>query len=113
MNEVSEICDRVIVLNKGKIIANDTPKILAESISNVLINLKIYENLDFAINYLISIKKKFNKDDSGQLIIEINENEIAEFLIKLSEQKIFYSNISIDKPTLENYFLNISKENII
>ena len=41
--------------------------------------------------------------------IEIDEHAIAQFLANLGEHKIIYSHISIDKPTLEDYFLSIAK----
>jgi hypothetical protein len=45
----------------------------------------------------------------NHITIEIDEHAIAQFLITLSEHKIIYSHISIDKPTLEDYFLSIAK----
>lgn len=34
LSEISEICERVIIINKGRIIAEDTPKNLADKIAN-------------------------------------------------------------------------------
>ena len=49
MAEVTELCDRVLVLKKGVIIADNTPEQLALSISKVRVYLTITNGLCFAI----------------------------------------------------------------
>ena len=47
---------------------------------------------------------------ANNLIIELDEHAIAQLLTSLGEHKIMYSHITIDKPTLEDYFLNIVRQ---
>lgn len=108
MDEVSELCDRVLVLKNGTIIADNTPDLLAQSISKVRIHLTISQELDRALKYLSDSQLNYTMHDNN-LIIELDEHDIAKFLVHLSELKIIYSQISIDKPTLEDYFLSIAK----
>jgi len=108
MDEVTELCDRVLVLKKGSVIADNTPEQLARSISKVHVHLTIPGDLDRVRNYLINLKLIFTEQDAN-LKIELDENLIAQFLSDLAERKIIYSHISIDKPTLEDYFLSIAK----
>lgn len=89
MAEVTEVCDRVIFLRKGKILAEDTPEGLAKSIKVCTVRYKI---------------------DGKETTVKIKEEEIALFLKDLAKQEIKYDEISIDKPTLEDYFLSQSKE---
>jgi len=42
--------------------------------------------------------------------VEIDEQTIAAFLSSLATHNILYSHISIDKPTLEDYFLSIVRK---
>jgi ABC-2 type transport system ATP-binding protein len=88
MDEVTELCDRVLVLKNGTIIADDTPEILAQSISKVRVHLTIA---------------------GEQRMVELDEHAIAPYLADLAERKIMYSHISIEKPTLEDYFLSVAK----
>lgn len=88
MDEVTELCDRVLVLKNGTIIADDTPEILARSISKVRVCLTIA---------------------GEQRMVELDEHAIAPYLADLAERKIMYSHISIEKPTLEDYFLSVAK----
>lgn len=108
MDEVTEICDRVLIIKKGSIIADDTPKHLAQSISKVHVNLVIPDGLDRARAYLNNAHVAYSMHEM-YVKIELDEHAIAQFLTALSEQKIMYSQISIDKPTLEDYFLSIAK----
>ena len=108
MDEVTELCDRVLVLKDGSIIADNTPELLAQSISKAHLRLTITDKLDNVIEYLRECQLIYSAQDN-HLTIELDERAIAQFLTDLSERKIIYSHISIDKPTLEDYFLSIAK----
>jgi ABC-2 type transport system ATP-binding protein len=109
MAEVAEVCDRVIFLRKGKIFAEDTPTGLAQSIKHCNLRLVVGDGLKrlkvFAEgrDYPIEVKER-------EANIEIKEVEVAGFLNQLAEHNISYSEISIKKPSLEDYFLNYAKE---
>ena len=51
--------------------------------------------------------------EGNNFTIELDEQAIAPFLMQLSDHKIIYSHISIDKPTLEDYFLTIAQESML
>lgn len=107
MDEVTELCDRVLVLKKGVIIADNRPEVLAQSTSKIRVHLMVAE-LDRAISYVREVSLQY-AIQANTLTIELDEHAIAQFLINLGERKIAYSHISIDKPTLEDYFLSIAK----
>lgn len=104
MAEVEEVCDRVIFLKDGKIIAVDTPLGLAKTIPFCHISLLIEEK-DYELLKETRSIRKISRNDKFTLV-EINEEEIPGFLNFLSEKKIPFSEISIDKPTLEDYFIS-------
>jgi ABC-2 type transport system ATP-binding protein len=108
MDEVTELCDRVLVLKKGTIIADNTPELLARSISKVRVHLTISGQLEQALMFLRDCQLSFAAQDN-HLTIELDEHAIAQFLTNLSKREVIYSHISIDKPTLEDYFLSIAK----
>ena len=89
MSEVTELCDRVVFLRSGRIVAEDTPRGLAKRIQIC------------TVRYVV---------DGKETAVKVKEKEIAAFLNKLSQEKIKYSEISIDKPTLEDFFLSNSYE---
>lgn len=110
MDEVTQICDRVLVLKQGEIIADDTPENLALSVSRTRINL-----ITSMPDALISLAKAHNlvyTQDAHSISLEVEEHEIASLLMKLAQAGIEYSQISIDKPTLEDYFISIARDGI-
>lgn len=108
MGEVEEMCDRVIILRHGKIVAEDKTENLAKTISSCEIILLI-TNGDKAVPFLN--KKKIPYEIDGKYFkITVDEKHVADLLILLTTEKIEYSEISINKPDLEDYFLQIIGE---
>lgn len=108
MDEVAELCDRVLVLKNGTIIADNTPEELARSTSKVRVHLTIAGVLDRIFVYLNEVQLTYTTH-ANHVTIELDEHAIAQFLADLGERKIMYTHISIDKPTLEDYFLSVAK----
>jgi ABC-2 type transport system ATP-binding protein len=106
MEEVEEMCDRVIVINKGKIIAEDTPENLTRTITECEIALLIKEQSRQMTQFLEKNEIPFEKN-KFHFTITIDENRIAEFLMLLADEQIKYQEISIKKPNLEDFFLHI------
>lgn len=106
MAEVEELCDRVIFINHGKIIANDTPEKLAGTIEMCHVELLVKQQkelMDFCQ------KQNLKYVTEGKYItIDVKEKKIAEFLQSLTSAGINYQEISINKPTLEDYFIQNS-----
>ena len=108
MDEVTQICNRVLVLKNGEIIANDTPKNLALSVSHARITLSA-GTLDGLISFAQKHSLAFTTERNS-ISFAVEEHEIAEFLIKLAQEGIRYQQISIDKPSLEDYFISIARD---
>jgi len=109
MAEVEEVCDRVIFINHGKIIADDTPESLAESIETSHLELVVKDGLKRTIEYCQNNNYQY-KLDNRAIVIDVKEKEIPEFLRSLMDKGVFYDQISIEKPSLEDYFLEITKK---
>lgn len=104
MAEVEEVCDRVIFINHGKIIAQDTPVGLASRITQAKVCLMITDGMKRTIKYCEN--NSFQHSQDGRYItITIKEQNIASFLTTLAGEGITYQEISINKPTLEDYFI--------
>lgn len=107
MEEVAELCDRVIVLKKGKIIADDEPKQLAKSISLYRLRLTIVDGMKRTIHLAEESGITFSVDHRF-ITCELDEKEIPPFLLKLMQAEVTYVSIQIEEPTLEDYFLKIA-----
>ena len=107
MDEVTEVCDRVIVLQKGKLIAQDTPENLASGVSQICVRL-ISSEVQRIETYARQEGLPYKSEDRT-ILLHMDEHKIAPFLAGLTEQGISYTHISIEKPSLEDYFLSIAK----
>ncbi len=107
MSEVEEMCDRVIFIDNGKIIAEDTPFELAKRNGKSKIRLLVKNNQEKLINFLSEKKIIFEKE-KNIITITTDEKEIAKFLNLLAQNDFAYEDIVIDKPSLEDFFLEIS-----
>jgi len=108
MAEVEEMCDRVIFIDHGKIIANDTPQTLAKSIGIC--------RMELLVDNFVNIQAFCESHNLGYEIqgnyitLKIKEEEISQILQLLSHEQINYQEISIEKPSLEDYFFKAGKE---
>ena len=108
MEEVTEICDRVIVLKQGKIIANDAPENLAKTVSKARLQLIVTEGAELL--YAYAHKNNLVIVATDRFIeIEVEEADVAKMLASLGRAGVQYSHIAIEKPTLEDYFLHIAQ----
>lgn len=77
LSEVSQICDRVIIINKGKLIAVDTPDHLEEKVTN---NNSIYVTVEDTENKIEGTKEKI-KDIKEIKLVKENEDGTKQYLI--------------------------------
>lgn len=106
MAEVEEMCDRVIILNHGKIIAEDTPEKLAKTLTACYVELFIKKDAERAKAFFIAAKI-VSEQEGNFFKIKIEEQHVTNLLTELAKEKISYSEITINKPDLEDYFLQI------
>ena len=122
LSEVSQICNKVIIINKGKILAIDTPENLekqTQSENNIIITVEDSKNKMKTIKEIISeIKEikliKDNNDGTKQYLIT-SEKEIdlrKKIFEELPKQEITIFELKQTETTLEDAFLKLinSKE---
>lgn len=105
MTEVSRVCDRVLFLKKGKIFADDLPENLARRAAHSKMELIVADGLEEA-ERVADLLQLSVRVDHRTLSLELDETQIAHFLSALADAKVFYSNINIVQPTLEDFFLS-------
>ena len=98
LSEVSQICNKVIIINKGKIVAVDTPEILEKKVSN---NNITYVTVEDTENKMDTIKEKITEIKELKLIKE-NEDGTKQYTLE-SE-----ANVDLRKII----FTQFAKENI-
>ncbi|MFH2085716.1 MAG: ABC transporter ATP-binding protein [bacterium] len=108
MAEVEELCDRVLILKDGLLIDNDTPANLAKKIEFCHLRLRVTKNPS-ALQQLASTRHLEISNEDGIYSITIKEKLLPLFLYEVTKKNTVYTEISIDKPTLEDYFMKVAK----
>ncbi len=106
----AENCDRVAIIDQGKIIALDTPDELKKSIGGDTIKLKTKDNIKVAKEIESRFKLQVIIDD-GTIFIKTDDGE--SMLPRLiSDQSIPVVSVSVHRPTLEDVFLHLTGRKI-
>ena len=110
MDEVAQICDRVLFLDRGKIAAVGRPDELAASAAATRIRLRVVHGLDDLLRHAAQRGLPARSED-GMVEVEIDEHEIAELPggTGLVECPV-HRDLAIEKPTLEDYFLKLARQ---
>ncbi|KKT24003.1 MAG: ABC-type transport system, ATP-binding component [candidate division TM6 bacterium GW2011_GWF2_43_87] len=109
MHEMTEVCDRILVMQDGKIIAASTPYMLAKSTHQTTLSLMVGNNIDKCVAFAQEKGLKHTIIRST-IEIEIDEQNVAAILTELASRSIAYSDIEIRKPSLEDYFLELQRK---
>ncbi len=107
MDEVAQLCDRVIFLDRGRIASSGRPDELAASVASARLQLRVTRGLDRLLGHAEAAGLVCSVGD-GSVEVEIDEPRIADFLASLAAADVRYSEIAIRKPTLEDYFLKLA-----
>lgn len=115
MEEAEYLCDELAIINRGKIIAFDTPRGLKkkygkENIIQIQLKERISESiLELAAN--ISPNSQIIKDgENGLKISSIDsQNTLARLIENFTLKGIKIINVSISSPSLEDVFLTMVK----
>lgn len=109
MDEVTRICDQVIFLDRGKIVAQDTPVGLTKKITTVYLQLTFDSEKRKVENYLKELNKSFEFLSKNIVRIQTSETEVAGLIFKIGNSGIWILDIEVKKPTLEDVFLSIAR----
>ena len=112
MEEVEILCDRVIILDKGKILAAGTTDELKE-LAKIEEKISIEVN-DLEIKYIDKIKELKNVDEvkyNGNILLityKKGKNNLVEIMEYLKKDRIKYNKIFSERPTLNDVFLELT-----
>ena len=112
MEEVEILCDRVIILDKGKILAAGTTDELKE-LAKIEEKISIEVN-DLETKYINKIKELKNVDEvkyNGNILLityKKGKNNLVEIMEYLKNDRIKYNKIFSERPTLNDVFLELT-----
>lgn len=119
LTEVNEMCDRVIIIDKGKIIATDTGENLKKKIDKNIVDIIIEDpenninKIKHDIDGIIDIKfinENENKEKEYQIEAEERVDIRKELMNKLGKLNIVIIELKKTKSTLEDVFVKLIDE---
>ena len=114
MEEADKLCDRIAIIDHGKIIALDTPSSLKGMIGGDVVSIKsaMPEKLSTAFGKIKWVSGIKIHDSTVDVHIKNVDERLAELLNRAERIKADIKSISIHKPTLEDVFLNLTGKSI-
>ena len=116
MEEVEILCDRIIILDKGKILAQGTREELKEYAN---IDEKITVEVNNITDKVLDTIKKLKyvhevKLEANILIVTYKKgkNNLGELIDCLKSNKVVYNKIFSERPTLNDVFLNLTGKDL-
>lgn len=114
LSEVEAICDRVVIINKGKIVANGTPKSLkSQSSGRYSLTVKLKETVDEDIRQNLSSIEGVNLveivGEKNELLITADNENISEKVFNYAvENKLILIELTPKESKFEDIFRNLT-----
>lgn len=113
MEEADRLCDRIAIIDRGTIIALDTPQNLKNGIGGDIITIKTPDTKAASENLTDSwIQRTEIHNDEVRIYLQDAEQHISDIITTLNSQNITILSVSIHKPTLEDVFLSFTGKTI-
>lgn len=112
MEEVEQICDRIIILDKGEIIAQGTINELKQ-LSNIeekvtLQGVELSPELKEKLESDPQIESVTSRNRMIQLVYRHGQNHVSTLIAQLRQAGIAYESIYSERPTLNDVFLQLT-----
>jgi len=107
LEEADALCDRIAIIDHGKIIVSGTPSALKEGLGGDIITISVKENVDISeiVRSVENVKEVKNED--GAYRIKAKTGEVtAPFIIEaLRKRGYTVTKLSLTEPTLNEVYL--------
>jgi len=112
LDEADQLADRIAVIDHGRVVAEGTPNELKASVGTASLQLKITDEkqLKIAMKTVENTLKTKAQQPEPMLITApmADANRITDVLVALKNEKIHLSEVSVQKPTLDEVFLALT-----
>ncbi len=116
MDEVDFLCDDIVIIDKGKVIAKGTSEELKDMITmNEKISFTSKNLNDDVINKIKAFEHLLsyeNKDGSIKLSFAHGDGYLMKLIKLLDDNGIRYSSLNVEKPSLNDVFLELTGKDL-
>jgi ABC-2 type transport system ATP-binding protein len=111
MDEVTRICDEVIFLDHGRIVAQDTPAGLTRRIRNAQVRVRFSGPSEMVLRSLRSEFPETKLEAQHSVVVTTDQQLVPRAIFTIANAGVEVLDIDIRKPTLEDVFLQIARGN--
>ncbi len=114
MDEADNLCDRVAIIDSGKIVGEDTPMALKQSIAGDIISLGLDTQngtgarVDLALREQPFLREIQQTETGMQLFVDRGEEVLPHVLRLLDQTGATIRTVTLSRPTLEDVFLRLT-----
>ena len=109
LEEAEELCERIAIINKGKIIKIDSKNNLLELLGGDHLSITSSKEIK---EIPLSLKKFNSSLDKGRLLIPINKKtDWKDLLLEIQQSNLQVSKMETHKKNLEEIFIKLTNEN--
>ena len=116
MDEVDFLCNDIVIIDKGKVIAKGTSEELKNSIEmNEKISFtssNLSEEVKEKVKSLEHILSFEQRDGSVKLTFSHGDGYLMKLIKLLDENNIKYSSLNVEKPSLNDVFLELTGKDL-
>jgi ABC-2 type transport system ATP-binding protein len=113
MEEADRLCNRIAIIDHGKIIAMDTPARLKDAIGGDVVTIHSPDTAKIPAALPVPwVKRQETREGEIILTLENAEQHLSEIVTRLNAEHIEITSISVHKPTLEDVFLSYTGKTI-
>ena len=115
MEEADQLCDRIGIIDYGKIQVIDTPENMKNAMGNEVISIIFDGERDSFLTEIQKIESvnKINEDGNNLTLFASNGTEVISKIFQISSQlEIKITSISLTKPTLDDVFISYTGHEI-
>jgi len=115
MEEADYLCDKIAIIDHGKIIAMDTPKNLKDNLGGDIITFELegdHNEFMNAVNKLRFVKSVKKHDSKLTVTVGHGEKRIPELISTAQKKGVDIKSVSLHKPSLEDVFLHFTGKTI-
>ena len=110
LEEADQLCDRLAIIDGGRIVADGTPQQLKAEMGHDVISVSLESQADLgateaALAGLPGLERVVAQPDALVLYVEDGASSIAEVVRRLDRENLRVGAISVSRPTLDDVFL--------
>jgi ABC-2 type transport system ATP-binding protein len=109
MAEVTRICDEVIFLDRGRIVAQDTPAQLTKRIATTRLRVTLAGEASQVASALRPRFADVSLPSHNVVVVATEEHRVPQAIFDIGNTGVDIVDIDIQKPTLEDVFLQIAR----